>query len=219
MHHGNRDEKPGVSYEDIAGAYHGVKITAPMLRAMDSNHPPELPAPERAALRKWLEGSRVTEDYDNADLGDMAPSEIIARSCLSCHARANAAKNPIAAKVPLDYFDDIRKIAVSRELKPMEKRILVMTTHTHALAMAPLTALVGGLMLLTCLPRVLRMGLPLLASLGLVLDVAGWWLARGSVEAVWLVIVAGGLYSVAMALMVLLVLVDVLRPGRYKTAA
>jgi len=214
MHHGNRDEVPGVSYEDIAGAYHGVKITAPLLRAMDRGHPENLPSPEREALRKWLEGKRVTEDYDNADLGDMAPSEIIARSCLECHSRAKASTQPVAAKIPLDYFDDVRKLAVSREIKPMEKRILVMTTHTHALAMTPLTALVAGLMLLTCWPRRVSGGLMVVASLGLALDVASWWLAREWLPAVWIVVVGGGMYSGAMAVMVVGVMVDVLRPGR-----
>ena len=116
--------------------------------------------------------------------------------------------------MPLDYFDDVRKLAVSREIKPMEKRILVMSTHTHALAMVPLTALVGGLMLCVTTPRVLRNGLPLLASLALAGDIAGWWIARQAEGGVWLVLIAGGAYSAAMAAMIALVVVDVLRPGR-----
>jgi len=219
MHHQNRDEQPGLSYEDVAGAYHGVKVTAPLLRALNSNHPANLVPADRDALIKWLTGTRVTEDYDNVDLGDMAPVEIIGRSCLECHARGNAAKHAIANKLPLDYFDDVRKLAVSREIKPMEKRILVMSTHTHALAMASLTALIGGLMLCTCMPRLLRSGLPLLACAGLAADVGGWWLARETEPAVWLVIVGGGAYSFAMAAMILLVLLDVLRPGRPKSVS
>jgi hypothetical protein len=219
MHHSNRDEQPGLSYEDVAGAYHGVKVTAPLLRAIERGHPEGLPQAERAALTKWLTSSRVNEDYDNADLGEMAPVEIIARSCLTCHARPEAATHPIANKYPLDYFDDVRKFAVSREIKPMEKRVLVMSTHTHALAMVPLTALVAGLMLCTTLPGFLRRGLGLLASLGLAVDIAGWWLARETEGAVWMVFVGGGVYSAAMALMVLLVLLDVLRPGRATPSA
>lgn len=214
MHHSNRDEQPGLSYEDIAGAYHGVKVTAPLLRAVERGHPEGLPAAERGALTKWLTGARVSEDYDNADLGEMAPVEIIARSCLTCHARSEAAAQPIAKKYPLDYFDDVRKFAVSREIKPMEKRVLVMSTHTHALAMVPLTALAAGLLLCTSYPALIRTGLGLLASSALAVDIAGWWLARESEGAVWMVLVGGGVYSGAMALMILLVLADVLRPGR-----
>jgi hypothetical protein len=214
MHHSNRDEQPGLSYEDIAGAYHGVKVTAPLLRAVERGHPEGLPAAEREALAKWLKGTRVSEDYDNADLGEMAPVEIIARSCLTCHARSEESKHPIAKKYPLDYFDDVRKFAVSREIKPMEKRVLVMSTHTHALAMAPLTAMVAGLVLCTAWPGFLRRSAALLGCVGLAADVAGWWLARESEPLVWVVIIGGGIYSAAMTAMILMVLVDVLRPGR-----
>src|ERR1041384_8050057 len=180
------------------------------MKAVERGHPEELPSAERAALKKWLEGTRVTEDYDNADLGDMAPSEIIARSCLECHARARASAQPVAAKIPLEYFDDVRKVAVSREIKPMERRILVMTTHTHALALVPLTAVVGGLMLMTGWWRWLTRGLVVVACGGLGVDVGAWWVAREWLPGVWGVIVGGAMYSGSMAVMVVGVVVDAL---------
>jgi hypothetical protein len=214
QHHAPRDGEPGLSYTDVAGAYHGVKAESPMLRAMRQNHPPELPAPEREALVAWLSGTRLSEDFDNADLGEMAPIEIIARSCLSCHARANAEKHPIARRIPLDYFDDVRKVSVSRDLRPMERRILIITTHTHALALASLTAVIASLCLITTWPGLIRLGLPLVAALGLALDIGGGWAARAFEPAVWMILLGGGAYNGSMALMGLCVLVECLKPRR-----
>ena len=80
LHYDNRDETPGLTMNDIVGAYHGVQTPSPLIIALASNHPATLGETERVALIAWLKGNRISMDYDNLDLGDMAPSEIDRKS-------------------------------------------------------------------------------------------------------------------------------------------
>jgi len=93
-HYENRDEKPGLTMNDFVGAYHGVQSPSPLIEALESGHPESLSDPERAALLEWLRGDRLSQDYDNLDLGENAPSEIIAFNCLDCHTRSATGRTP-----------------------------------------------------------------------------------------------------------------------------
>lgn len=85
-HHQARDGRDGMTLDDLRGAYHGGDNESPLRRALENNHPPELSDAARTALLTWLESTTISEDYDNLDLGDNAPAEIIDANCLSCHA-------------------------------------------------------------------------------------------------------------------------------------
>jgi hypothetical protein len=207
----NRDEQPGLSMEDLKGAYHGVQTTAPLAHALTRGHPDNLAQPQRDTLLKWLGSDRVAENYDNLDLGDSAPNEIISRNCLSCHSIKVADKSPIAKTIPLDGWNDVKRFAVSRKIEPLPTKVLVASTHAHALALASLTFIAAGLMGMTRWPRRLSGPLVLLAGAGLLVDIGGWWLSRGSGGFVYAVVGAGAVYNGAMALMMLLVIVDALR--------
>jgi hypothetical protein len=211
-HHEMRDEQPGVSMDDLRGAYHGVQTTSGLVLALERGHPDSLPKPQRETLLKWLRGERVAENYDNLDLGDSAPNEIISRNCLSCHGKK--ASNPIAKTVPLDYWDDVKKFAVSRKVEAVPLKVLTASTHTHALGLGSLTFIAAGLMLCTWWPRRLCNVLILLAGAGLLLDIGAWWLSRESAAFVYLVVGAGAAFNGSLALMMGLVLLDLFRPKK-----
>lgn len=211
QHYEKKDEQPGLSLIDLQGAYHGVDSPSRLLKALKSGHPETLAKDQRASLVSWLEGTRIVEDYDNLDLGDNAPSEIFALSCVSCHARN--ASDQAAKKIPLDYFDDVKKIAFSRRINPVPASILVVSTHAHALALACVMFVVGALMLATSWPRVIRAWLPALASLALLVDIGSWWIARYSIEFVYAIIGAGAVYNVLTGLCLVCIILDALRPG------
>lgn len=213
-HHENRDERPGLSVDDVRGVYHGLKTTAPLLHALQRGHPEKLPEKSRATLLQWLQGTRVAEDFDNLDLGDTAPAEIIRRECVSCHGRANAGTSPIAKSIPLDYWDDVKPVAFSRNVEPNSKKIIAASMHTHALSLGCLTVVTAGLAWCTRWRRGAVSGLSLLAAAGLVVDLAGWWLARGAEPAVWGIVAGGGAYAIATTLLILMTLADVVLPAR-----
>lgn len=223
-HYEKRDERAGMSYDDIAGAYHGVSTVAPLRRALERGHPDTLAKPRRDALLDWLLGKadaagkrpgvnpRVSDEYDNPDLGDMAPAEIMSRSCAECHARSVAAKSPIARTIPLDTWDDIRSISISRDVKPTDPKKLVISIHAHALSLGCLSLVLSLLLWWTRWPRGVVGGAIFLSSVGLLVDFACQILARQSAPLVAGIIVGGTVYSGLSVLMVLATIADLLLP-------
>ena len=210
--HQGRDERPGLSLDDLRGAFHGVRTTAPLRAVLARQHPPGLPAADRDALLRWLDGGRLSEDYDNVDLGAAAPADVIERSCLQCHARGAKAGDGIGARVPLDYWDDVRLLAFARDVSPLAVDIVVASTHTHALGMGTLSLVLCGLAFCTRWRR-LPAALTLPCGLGLLVDLGAWLPAR---EFPWLVptmAVAGTLWFAATALLCLLVLAELWWPA------
>lgn len=213
LHHSKKDEEPGLSLDDLKGAYHGVRTRAPLVRALERGHPETLAPDDRKALLDWLASDRLDARYDDPDLGDRAPAELIAANCLECHSRRSADRHEIARSLPLDYWDDVRRLAFGKELNPVPVPILVISTHTHALSLAAVSAAVLALLWMTGWSRAVTSTLAFLAGAGLAADIGGWWLARLDDSFVWAIIVGGGAYNASMALSLLLVLVDLLRPA------
>jgi hypothetical protein len=224
--HEKRDDVAGLSLADLEGAYRGVDRPAPLRRILDEAHGRQYltEAGERAALEKWLAGRRINEEYDSLDLGERAPAEILARHCVGCHARSPkdaAGANGIGAKLPLEFWDDVAKVAFEKHLDPVPVEILAMSTHAHALTLPLVLLAVGALALLTRWPRALMRALVCLGCVGCLVDLASWWLARGDVAAlaavsgpfyVKLIVAGGALFGGALALQLALIFVDLFLP-------
>lgn len=217
-----RDERAGLTVDDIKGHYHGMSTKARLLVALEDGHPDELtednfPDVERQALIDWLTGNRVSQDFDNFDLGDMAPSEIMAVSCLECHSRSSEGEQA-AREIPLEYWDDVEPLSASRDIQPVSLTILAASTHTHALGLSAITLVLAWLALLTSWPRAIVSVLVGATGLGLLLDIGGWWLTREWIDFAYLIMGAGAVYNGGMVLLGLLVIGDVLMPQK-KSAA
>ncbi len=210
-HHENRDELPGLSMEDLTGAYHGVSVTAPLVVALERGHPEQLAEADRETLMAWLGGERISEDYDSLDLGDAAPAEVLDSACLGCHSRQ--AGEGIGRTLPLDYWDDVAKVAFSRVLSPTDEKILVASAHTHALTMGALTALIGLLALATRFERRAAPMLVMLAGTALFADLCCWFLARDAVWLVGVIAVAGTAWVASMAGLGALILAELWLPA------
>lgn len=211
-HHENRDDVKGVSYTDIAGAYHGVTADAPLARALGGGHPPELAEAARKTLMDWLASGRISEDYDNIDLGDNAPAAIIETSCVSCHNRNSA--DAAARKIPLEYFDDVRRLAFAKNIQPTNIKILAASTHTHALALGTLSAVLGGLLMAGRFRGGFGSLLLGVSGVALLVDLGAWWLARENEVWVKAILVAGPAYAGTTGLLCLLVMADLWLPMR-----
>ena len=214
QHHQNRDQKPGVSVDDLLGAYHGVDNQAPLLTALERGHPEELPDSDRELLLTWLRGDRVSEEYDDPDLGDVTPAEILDASCLSCHSRQATEGDGIGETYPLDYWDDVQKIAFSRHLDPVPEEILLVSTHTHAISLGVLSLVVLFLLHATRWPGAMCGALAAVCGLGLLADLASWWITRTQPGFIYVIIVGGALWAASIAISCVAVVLDLWLPRR-----
>lgn len=207
-HYENKDERPGLTMDDITGSFHGVNREATLIGALDGHMREHVTEGELAKLMAWLEGNSISADYDNLELGDMAPAEIIDRSCLRCHSRNASEGDGIGATVPLDYWDDVKLLAFSKQLDPVPLEILTVSTHTHALSMAVVTVVSALLFLATAWPCRVRHGLVMLTFIALLVDLGSWWLARWFEPFVLVLVIAGGIYGALLSLQLLGAFVD-----------
>jgi hypothetical protein len=212
-HYENRDTSPGITMDDLRAAYAGLERPSPLVTALEDGHPEDLADTDREILLTWLRSDRVTEDYDNLDLGDMAPAEVIDYACLSCHAKNAEEGGGIWETVPLDTWPDVKNVAFSLSVEGTPPEIMRISTHTHALALAAITVAVGILLLCTRWPGFVRHGLLGLAGIALLGDLGGMWLATQAADFVWLVAIAGACYSGSMVLSILAIVADLWLPG------
>ncbi|MGI9012639.1 MAG: hypothetical protein ACR2GY_00150 [Phycisphaerales bacterium] len=209
-HYRNRDGDPALSMTDLKGAYHGVEATSPFLLALRRNHPPELGESDRTMLINWLGSDRISEDYDSLDLGELAPAEIISANCLPCH--AGAAEN--GAGLRLEFWTDIERVAFSKSINPVNESIMIASLHAHAPTMAVIVIAVVVLAGLSRFPLWLTGVLSLLAGGALLADLGSWIPARSNAAFVPVIAVAGITHTISMGLLMVLVLIDLLLPGR-----
>jgi len=211
-HYDNRDETPGLTMNDIIGAYHGVQTPSPLISALETGHPGTISDFERTTLLDWLRGDRVSQDYDNLDLGEEAPSEIIAVSCLDCHSRS-ASGSDAYPDVSLEYWDDIQKLAVSKDIQPAGTDIVATSQHVHAPMMAIVMLVLGLLGAMTRFSNRIIGLVIFITGMGLLVDMAGWWITREIAGFAFAIVIGGGLYAVGTMLIGCLVILDCVLPA------
>lgn len=217
-HHHNRDGRPEMSMADIEGVYHGVTTPSRLRELLLLGHPGDIegaepPNPDDVSeLLAWLEGDAVAENWSNIDFGEGfgSPEELTAATCGACHG-AQVASNERAEPL-LATWDHYKEFAFENSVSPTDEAILLASTHTHAISLATVTLLVCMLMHISRFSRKQKGILEVLASGGLFLDLACWWLARDTALFVPLIVVGGVAHAGAMGLMMLAVIVDVWAP-------
>ena len=138
---------------------------------------------------------------------------MIGASCVSCHNR-RATGPDAAASLPLERWADVKRVAFSKDIRPNDVKILAASTHTHALSLATLGAVLALLLLMTTWPRGLVSILICGMGVGLAGDMAGWWIARSVESAVYAIIICGAVFIASMALASMLVMGELLKSKR-----
>lgn len=219
-HHGKRDGQEGLTLVDIEGTYHGVRTEAPLRVALESGHPAELegqaalPEADLQALLTWLEldSIKLVQQWDNLDLGDAMPADLLDMHCAACHARTS--DESLRSEPYLEYPDDVTAVASTREILPNDTDILLASTHTHALSMGLIALVIVLLAQATGFGSGLVGLLALLCAGSLLIDLSCWWLARDSVAMIPILVGAGAVHMLSLCLLMAMITVELLlRPG------
>lgn len=222
-HHQGRDDREGLTLTDIEGVYHGTERPALLGELLDRGHPSEVAGAspladgDRDLLREWLasgDADAIAANWSNIDFGDGygSPQEVVATACGACHGpAADPAKR---ARPELATWEDTKALAFTKEIRPMDAKLLLQSTHAHSLALGTVTILVVLLGYSTRMPRTLLGVLAFCASAGLALDLGSWWLARES--AVWVkgVVFGGGAHALGVGALLVLTFLDMWLPHR-----
>lgn len=216
IHHGKSDGEPGLSEADVRGGYHTTIIPSPMRAALEGtlvgHGPLEIDDEQRAALVEWIESEQPAQMFDDIDLDLLAPVEIFAERCSSCHATGGEA-------AAFDVFADVKGLLSDKVLEPPPIEVRWTSIHTHAPAM------VGFGLLLTLMALMTRFGprlrsLPMaMAGIGIALDLGSWIPAGDAAGLVNAIVVGGALYGTGCALAIVLVGLEVWLPRRANDAA
>jgi len=215
-HYANQDEDPELSLDDFVASYHGIDRPPRLLTAMEGPHGEEfLPEPgERRAILDWLRSDRISEDYDSLELGLSSPAEILDARCIRCHSRGAAEGGGIGDTLPLEFWDDIEPLAFGMRRDPVPEEILLTSTHAHASSLALISLAAALLLLATRWAGRSRDLLLAVHGLALAADLGAWWLARESAAFVAVILGAGLVYGLSLALALGLVVLDLWLPRR-----
>ncbi len=217
-HNHMKDGEPGLSMLDLRGTYHGVNVPSPLRTALERGHPaphaPPLDEATSSALRAWLarDDNAISRDYDNLDLGDMAPSELIAANCLQCHGRTESAT--LGGDVALYSWETVKRVAFGREINPPPISILIISTHAHAPTLGVIAIVLILLLAFSRWRRGLTGALAFLMGVGLLADIGGWWAARSIEAFVYAIVIGGAAFNLAMVATLLLILAELWLPER-----
>ncbi len=212
-HHDNRDEQEGFTLDDIRAHYHGIRSESPMLGALERDHPEDMDAGQRRVLIDWLTGDKVRENYDNFDLGENMPEEIIAASCVSCH--DSGATGPEAyPELSLRYFDDVMANSISRDINPVSPKVLAASLHAHSLALGTMCIVMVLLVALTRAPRPVVGVLAVMIGAGLLVDLGSWIPARQNAVFIYGIVGGGLVFQVGVVVSLVVVVLDLWLPQK-----
>ncbi len=177
--------------------------------------------PAVRVLTSWLEAGAPEADFvkgGRPEPGDPAPRQVIANQCIRCHnAQGDKADVPYAqtdasepeyelvAKKALPLPGPTTQQTQTVWLAPTGLAELVQITHPHILAIPVLALIVGGLFLLTGLPRGFKAVVGPLPMLAVCFDLGSWWLARPFEPFVYVIAAAGAIFGIAFGAQVLCV--------------
>jgi hypothetical protein len=183
-----RDGGPGLTYEDLVIAYTGSGKGSKIEAALSGPMSTMLPADEKTAVVKWVQGGADRPTYDTF----VAP--LLDKRCLACHDGSNP------HLVSLAGYDNVKK--VTEQDKGTDIFTLVRVSHIHlfgiVMFMYIVCSIFGHAYIRPLWIKYVAMVAPFLA---LSIDISSWYLVKIYHPFAYMTMAGGALLGASFAFM------------------
>jgi len=195
VHFEMADGVPGMTINDVACYFKDGKGPSRLERAVSGRM--SMYFTDEKERKKVLDWARkpdkpLTKEREYPEIRD-----ILDQNCLYCHGRGQGMKFP-----PLETFKDVELASVP-EKRPMTIRELTSTTHTHLMAISALVTAVSLLFFFTGVSGRLGALIVVTAYVGLLADIAGWWLATRMTAGAYVSAAGGSVMGTMLCIMLI----------------
>lgn len=194
--YGPKDQKPGLSVEDIRIAYYGKREATALESSIDGSMKQYFQSDKNYQLTKtWLQDGAKEDGFP-------AVAETWKTDCNTCH----SAEAQVAGVVTVTY-EDIKPYLAQDTGKSISR--LVSLSHTHICAtlaiLFPLMLIFG----MTGFSEPIKVIVITLSSLAIPLDIGAWWLAKASGSLAVVLPIAGAVLGLSYSILILLSLYEI----------
>ena len=194
--HEMNDGKPGLSVADVAASYYGNRSGTRLEAAIRGPMAANISDEDRNVMVAWLKDGAEEEHYAK----DIKP--ILEKTCLACHVQSSNMNLP-----DFSSYAGIHKYA---EVDTgMSMTSLLRLSHIHLFGISLLLFMIGSIFIQAEVNVWFKRFLVVSPMLAVFVDVLSWFLTKWDSHYAVIVIVAGGILGMSMALQILISLYQI----------
>ncbi|TAJ77259.1 MAG: hypothetical protein EPO42_10570 [Gallionellaceae bacterium] len=194
--HEMNDGKPGLSITDVASSYYGNRSGTRLEAAIRGPMAGFIEDEDRMRIVAWLKDGAEEDHYEK----DIKP--ILAKTCLNCHVKATSPNLP-------DFSTYAGLHEVSKVDTGMSMASLLKLSHIHLLGISMLLFVIGWIFIQSEVNVWFKRALVVSPMIAVFVDVLSWYLTKWDYHYAIVVIVAGGILGMSMALQILISLYQI----------
>lgn len=194
--HEMNDGKPGLSISDVADSYYGNRSGTKLEAAIRGPMAGYIEDGDRNLLVAWLKDGAGEDHYEK----EIKP--ILQKTCLNCHVASSGMNLP-----DFSTYEGLHKVA---EVDTgMSIASLLKISHIHLFGISLLLFMLGSIFIQTEINVWFKRFLVVSPMVAVFVDVASWFLTKWDSHYAIVVIGAGGILGMSMALQIVISLFQI----------
>lgn len=194
--HEMNDGKPGLSVEDVADSYYGNRSGTRLEAAIRGPMAGNISLDDRGIMVAWLKNGAQESGYTK----DVEP--ILHKSCLVCHVKTSGMNLP-----DFSTYAGLHKYAAVDT--GMSMNSLLKLSHIHLFGISLLLFMLGSIFIQCEINVWFKRWLVVSPMLAVFIDVLSWFLTKFDSNYAVIVVVAGAILGMSMALQILISLFQI----------
>ncbi len=188
--HQGRDDKAGLSIEDVIVYYHGSKLQTRLGNAITGIMEPNLKIKsDKDVILSWIQAGADEPEYKEK----IAP--ILNRDCVTCH---TPSVNP-----SLPDLSNYAGVSVVAHAGGATIASLIRVSHIHLFGIAFILFFVGKIFLLCDINVYVKRVAVIIPFAAMLMDVLSWFITKSMPSFAYVVVASGALMGISMGMQVL----------------